>query len=75
MKKQMLVLLAVVSLLSMTVSADTVAYWRFEEGPADAKVVHPVGGVAGLLGFQNHDAAADSVHHAMWHVEEVPFMH
>ncbi|HML73529.1 MAG TPA: PEP-CTERM sorting domain-containing protein [Anaerohalosphaeraceae bacterium] len=44
MKKQMLVLLAVVSLLSMTVSADTVAYWRFEEGPAGAQVAHPVGG-------------------------------
>ncbi|MEN6307999.1 MAG: PEP-CTERM sorting domain-containing protein [Anaerohalosphaeraceae bacterium] len=44
MKKQMLVLLAVVSLVSMTVNASTVAYWRFEEGPANAQVPHPVAG-------------------------------
>lgn len=43
MKKQMVVLLAVVSLLSMTVTADTVAYWRFEDGTAGAQVAHPVG--------------------------------
>jgi hypothetical protein len=43
MKKNVLILMGVMSVLGMSVRADTVAYWRFEEGPAGAKVVHPVG--------------------------------
>lgn len=40
MKKNVLILIAVLSLLGMSVHADTVAYWQFEEGPAEAQVSH-----------------------------------
>lgn len=40
MKKNVLILIAVLSVCWMSVHADTVAYWRFEEGPADAQVPH-----------------------------------
>lgn len=43
MKSSMMKALCVVMMLSLSlpIFADTLAYWRFEEGPADAKVAHP----------------------------------
>jgi hypothetical protein len=40
MKKNVLILMTVLSVLGMSVQADTVAHWRFEEGPAGAAVTH-----------------------------------
>ncbi len=44
MKKNVLILMTVLCVWGMSVQADTVAYWRFEEGPVDAPVTH--GGAA-----------------------------
>ncbi len=40
MKKNVLILLVILSVCGLSVQADTVAYWRFEEGPAGAAVTH-----------------------------------
>jgi hypothetical protein len=44
MKRQILVLVTLMCMCAMSVNAGTVAYWRFEEGPAGAPVTH--GGAA-----------------------------
>jgi hypothetical protein len=40
MKSQILVLVTLMCMCAMSVNAGTVAYWRFEEGPANAPVSH-----------------------------------
>jgi hypothetical protein len=45
MKRNVLIVMTVVlSVCAVSVSAETVAYWRFEEGPAGAQVPKAVGG-------------------------------
>lgn len=53
--KNVLIAMAVLSVLGMSVQANTVAYWRFEEGPADAPVAH-----GGLPDGAYYEGAADS---------------
>lgn len=40
MKTKVLILMTVLSMCVISVQGQTVAYWRFEEGPADAQVSH-----------------------------------
>lgn len=47
-------LMVLVGMISLSASASTVAYWRFEEGPAGAQVAHPA------ASGQYYAAAADS---------------
>jgi len=55
MRRNVLFVLCVVACLYSVASADTVAYWRFEEGPANANVSH-----GGLPDGRYYEGTADS---------------
>lgn len=52
-------------LLSSPAIAATVAYWRFEAGPADTDVVH-VGGTAGQYSADIEDVSGNGNHLSVW---------
>lgn len=59
-----LVVVLVLAAISATSFADTVAYYRFEEGPADAVVPHPTGD--GVFFAGTMDASGNGNHLSAW---------